>query len=273
MTAARRLVSTSTRLGLFASITFISCFCIACFNATLARAQDVAPAEVENSKYQFAGVVNSNAVFVRSGPSENDYATMKLDKGAEVKVVGIRFEWLKVVPPEGSFCYVAKAFIDRRGAGNVGRVQQTLNVRVGSQLNELKAKIASKLEPGTDVEILGEEQEYFKIKPPAGVFFYINKQYVDPERPIKVDATGNEVAPQAGDTPVPAPAVVDAQASAAIGAGTATGAAADGVGRNRQRHGAAFDAARQCRRRFDCRIARHATRDRQRRSGIRPARK
>ncbi len=158
------------------------------------RAQDVVPPEVENSKYQFVGAVNSNAVFVRSGPSENDYATMKLDKGAEVKVVGIRFEWLKVVPPEGSFCYVAKAFIDRRGAGNVGRVTQTLNVRIGSQLNELKAKIATKLEPGVDVEIVGEEQEYFKIKPPAGVFFYINKQYVEPVRQVALDSQGKEVA-------------------------------------------------------------------------------
>lgn len=148
------------------------------------RAQDALQSEIENSKFQFTGVVNANAVFVRSGPSENDYPTIKLDRGAEVTVVGLRFDWLKVVPPEGSFCYVAKAFVDRRGTGSVGRVTSTLNVRVGSQLNELKAKIATKLEPGTDVEIIGEEQEYYKIKPPGDVFFYVNKQFVEPVRPI-----------------------------------------------------------------------------------------
>jgi hypothetical protein len=111
---------------------------------------------------------------------------MKLDKGAEVTAVGLRFEWLKVVPPEGSFCYAAKAYIDRHGDGRQGRVTSTLNVRVGSQLNELKAKIATKLEPGASVEIIGEEQEYFKIKPPTGVFFYVNKQFVDPVRAVNL---------------------------------------------------------------------------------------
>lgn len=177
-------------------ITSSICLLVCCLLVTVATAQDLAPPDVENSKYQFVGVVNSNAVFVRSGPSENDYATIKLDKGAQVKVVGIRFEWLKVVPPEGSFCYVAKAFVDRRGDGGVGRVTNTLNVRVGSQLNELKAKIATKLEPGADVEILGEEQEYFKIRPPAGVFFYINKQYVDPSHAIQLNTDGNAVQPE-----------------------------------------------------------------------------
>ncbi len=164
------------------------------------HAQDSTLPDIENSKYSFAGVVNSNAVYVRSGPSENDYPTAKLDKGAEVRVVGLRFDWLKVVPPEGSFCYVAKAYVDRRGNGTVGRVTSTLYVRVGSQLNELKAKIATKLEPGADVEIIGEEQEYFKIKPPQGVHFYVNKQFVEPVRPINV--AGAEQQEDAAQPPV-----------------------------------------------------------------------
>jgi hypothetical protein len=161
-------------------------------------AQEATEQDIENSKFQFTGVVNANAVYVRSGPSENDYPTIKLDKGAEVTAVGHRFEWLKIIPPEGSFCYVAKAYVDRRGNGSVGRVTSTLNVRVGSQLNELKARIASKLDPGADVEIIGEEQEYFKIKPPQGVYFYINKQFVDPVR-----QANPPVAAQPAPMPVP----------------------------------------------------------------------
>lgn len=169
-------------------------FSIALLSFSLASrplfAQDSAQPEIENSKYQFAGVVNSNAVFVRSGPSENDYATLKLDKGAEVTVVGIRFEWLKIAPPDGSFCYVAKAYVNRAGNGSIGQVSTTLNVRIGSALNPLKTKVASKLEPGEKVEILGEQDEYFKIKPPADVYLYINKQFVDPLRKITPPANG-----------------------------------------------------------------------------------
>ena len=38
--------------------------------------------------------------------------------------------------------------VDRNGDGSVGKVTNTLYVRVGSQLNGMKAKVATKLEPG-----------------------------------------------------------------------------------------------------------------------------
>ncbi|MEZ0267228.1 MAG: SH3 domain-containing protein, partial [Phycisphaerae bacterium] len=96
-------------------------------------------ADVENSKFTTTGIIQSNAVFVRCGPGDNYYPTMKLDKGTKVKVVGARFDWLKVVPPEGSFCYVAKLYVDRHGVGQVGRVNKdSINVRAGSSLSALK---------------------------------------------------------------------------------------------------------------------------------------
>lgn len=143
--------------------------------------------DVENSKYQFLGVINTKDAFVRSGPAESYYQTMKLDKGAQVTVVGIRFDWLKVLPPDGSFCYVAKVWVDRRGDGTKGRVTKPdLNVRAGSLLRKDKTTVQTKLNEGDDVEILGEEEEYFKIKPPAGTFVYINKQFVDPIKALNV---------------------------------------------------------------------------------------
>src|SRR5689334_511789 len=96
--------------------------------------------DIENAKFQFEGRITSNAVYVRSGPSENDYPTTKLDNGATVTVVGVKFDWLKILPPDGSFCYVAKAFVEKRGDGKLGRVTNTLNVRVGSTLNPMKTK-------------------------------------------------------------------------------------------------------------------------------------
>lgn len=162
----------------------VACSSVA-FVPTIARAQDPASAtttnpDVENGKYKVEGVINSSAVYVRSGPSENDYPTMKLDKGAKVTFVGLRFDWLKILPPEGSFCYVAKAYVEKRGDGSVGRVTNTLNVRVGSSLNAMKTKVSAKLEPGADVTILGEQDEYFKIVPPEGVYLYVSKTFVDP---------------------------------------------------------------------------------------------
>jgi hypothetical protein len=160
-------------------------------------AEDPALKEVENSKYSTSGVVMSNAVYVRCGPGDNYYPTIKLDKGAKVKVVGAKFDWLKIVPPEGSFCYVARLYVDRHGDGSVGRVNKdSINVRAGSALSALKIGILCELNQGEEVEILGEEQEYFKIKPPAKAYLYINKKFVEPDPDAKPVA-------QAKETPKP----------------------------------------------------------------------
>src|SRR5260221_13748453 len=148
--------------------------------------EDPALKEVENSKFSTSGVIMSNAVFVRCGPGDNYYPTLKLDKGAKVKVVGAKFDWLKVVPPDGSFCYVARLYVDRHGDGKVGRVNKdSINVRAGSSLSALKIGILCELNQGEDVEILGEEQEYFRIKPPAKAYPYRNKKYVEPDPDAK----------------------------------------------------------------------------------------
>jgi SH3-like domain-containing protein len=198
------------------SFTLLSLTGVVCL-APVAYGQETPATEVENSKYQFAGTVNSSAVYVRSGPSENDYAVMKLDKGAELTVVGIRFEWLKVLPPQGSFCYVAKAYVEKRGDGTIGRVTNPLYVRVGSELNSLKAKVAMKLDPNQDVNIIGEQDEYFKIVPPQGVYMYVNRQFVDPVRKITAPAPVVEQTPAAAPTPevtTPTPAPLEAAAPA-----------------------------------------------------------
>ncbi len=175
-----------------------------------ARGQDAtAQPDVANSKFQFSGTINSNSVYVRSGPADSYYPTMKLDKGAPITVVGIKFDWLKISPPEGSFCYVAKVFVEKHGDGSVGRVTKPdLNVRAGSNLNAMKAMILTKLNEGDSVQILGAEDEYFKIKPPAGTYLFVHKQFVDPVKSLGpvadaagVDTAARDDAPARTQTP------------------------------------------------------------------------
>lgn len=166
----------------------------------------------------YTGVVTGENVYVRSGPGENFYATQKLNRGDTVQVVGIRFDWLKIVPPDGSFCYVAKANVDRRGDGSIGRTSKAVHVRAGSHLNDALVSALCKLEAGEDVAIIGEHNEYFKIKPPAEAFLYISKQFVQPKTqtpaplPGTVANTGNSGA--TGQTP----AATDTN----VGTGTST---------------------------------------------------
>ena len=166
--------------------------------------------DVENSKFSASGIVKSNAVYIRCGPGDNYYPTMKIDQGAKVKVVGAKFDWLKIVPPDGSFCYVARLYVDRRGDGSVGRVNKdSINVRAGSTLSSLKIGILCELNQGEDVEILGEEQEYFRIKPPARAYLYINKKFVDPDPDAKPEVQVAKADPPKIDPPKVDPSKVN----------------------------------------------------------------
>jgi SH3-like domain-containing protein len=184
--------------------------------AMAAPAGDEAPdTQVENAKNSFPGIVTANSVFVRCGPAESYYPTIKLDKGARVTVVGMKLDWLKIVPPDGSFCYISKAFVDRNGDGTAGKVNKdAVNVRAGSTLNALKVVPLCQLSVGMDVKIIGEQDEYYKIEPPAGkAFVYVNKQFVEPDpnaaptpnQPekntsvAKKNVEGNVAKPRAGD--------------------------------------------------------------------------
>lgn len=158
-------------------------------------AQDQAIVEVPNAGTTVLGEVNASSVNVRSGPAESYYPTMMLNKGDRVTAVGHRFEWLKIVPPKGSFSYIAKIYVDRDGQGNTGKVNRDdVLVRAGSTLNALKAQPQLKMNKGSAVEIIGEAEEYYKITPPEGAYLYIAKKYVDP-----TDGKAAEAA-----TPVPA---------------------------------------------------------------------
>ena len=197
MSARSLLLFAAFTFGLFAPV------------AVPLYADEPAMPDVETAKNSFPGIVNANAVYVRCGPAESYYPTMRLDKGTKVTVVGIRMDWLKIVPPEGSFCYVAKAFVEKRGDGSVGRINKdSVNVRAGSALNNLKVVPLCQLTQGQDVQIIGEQEEYFKITPPDKAFLYVNKQFVEPDptatpKPIEQVA----VRPPAPVDPTP-PAVV-----------------------------------------------------------------
>jgi SH3-like domain-containing protein len=149
--------------------------------------------QVENAKFQLVGRINTNQTPVRSGPSNNFYPTMKLDKGEEVTVVGKKYDWLKIIPPKGSFSYVPQAYVTRRGDGKIGRVNSSLNVRAGSSLNQMKTTVQTKLDEGQDVQIIEAADEYYKIVPPEGSYVYVNQQYVTP---VGVKGGGPAAQPQ-----------------------------------------------------------------------------
>jgi serine/threonine protein kinase len=125
--------------------------------------------------YKIVRFVTVPVARVHSGPSESFYPTTFLKEGAAVTVVGIRNDWLKILPPSGSFCYVPKAYVERAGDSRRGRVIRALSVRAGSSVTQMKTTMQTKLIEGTDVRIIGEQDEFYKIDPPEGVYLYVRR--------------------------------------------------------------------------------------------------
>ncbi|HEX8525008.1 MAG TPA: SH3 domain-containing protein [Tepidisphaeraceae bacterium] len=214
MTARHFLSAFTVSLATFAAV-------VAPMN--IARAEDAtAVPEVANGKRPLVGKITAT-VYVRSGPGDSYYPTTKLEPGAEVTVVGEKFDWLKITPPAGSYSYVAKAYIDKNADGTGTVNKDEVNVRAGSTLNGLKTSIQSKLAKGATVQISDEKEDYYLIKPPADAYVYVAKQYVEPIReaaPQIAGANGTAVPGAGAPEPVagtPDQAIAESANKNAIG--------------------------------------------------------
>jgi hypothetical protein len=205
------------------------------------------PVDVEEAKVKQSGRLNSNTMLY-SGPGSNFYPTMKLEKGAMVTVAGLKNnQWLKIVPPEGSYSYVPKAFVHVYGDGKQGKVNTQLIVKAGSTLQpQVKWAVQTKLEPQDTVQIIEAEDEYYKIKPPTGAFLFISNDAVDPLGPVQDapiagagkgqsgTAPGGTAVPagapkpEPGKVPMPLPPTGD-PAETALGPTTQPGGARGGI--------------------------------------------
>ena len=156
--------------------------------------------QVDNAPFQFIGQIHAENVFLRSGPGENHYATMRLNKGVEVTVMGMKFDWLKVLPPEGSYSLIAKQFVRLDAGAKTGTVTaDSVRVRAAGSASNLKTMVQCQLSQGDQVTILGEEDAYYQIKPPADAYLFVNEKFVSPLRQINVEPIAKQDRAQAGN--------------------------------------------------------------------------
>lgn len=163
--------------------------------------------------FPWEGEVSGSNVYVRSGAGANWYPTMKLNAGDRILVLGDKFGWYQITPPQNSFSYIDMAMVERKPGDKVGTVKQDkVYVRAGSAIEQRKSATQVVLNKGSTVEILGEAQGFFKIAPPPGATLYISKQYV---KPVEAKLTTGMVERYLSNSPQPAPAEPIADASPA----------------------------------------------------------
>jgi len=145
-------------------------------NANLSRA----------AEFPYVGIVNSNDVYVRSGPGKNYYPTDKLQKSEKVEIY--RHDpggWCAIRPPRNSFSWVSARNVEAMGHGLASATSDRVVVRVGSVFSEVRDVIQVRLDKGEKVELLGTAENsggpWYKISPPSGEFRWIYNQFIDRE--------------------------------------------------------------------------------------------
>lgn len=172
-----------------------------------------APARVSEATPYWLRVAG-NEVNLRSRADRNSLPVTRLDRDQVLQAVGTEYGWHRVLAPEGVFSFVSARFVDQisETEGIVSVTSGDLRVRVGSELNEvdpMQTEVQRLLPRGTKVRIVGHRDEWLKIVPPEGVFFFIADEHVEritPELAASLQATATRPARAAGTVAATRPA-------------------------------------------------------------------
>lgn len=153
-------------------------------------------ASAQSQRFPYEAIVADDEVYARSGPGNKPYyPTSRLRKGDRVTVV--RHDpggWYMIEPPPGSFAWVRQEFVERRGDRGTINSDVQVVAWVGTAFGDDHYVEQRRLQPGEEVEILGEktlrdergEFVYLRIKSPKGHF-----RWVPGSRVIPADKSAN----------------------------------------------------------------------------------
>jgi hypothetical protein len=167
-------------------------------------ASEVPPLE-PNRTYPYIGQIIGNDILVRSGPGTEKYQCGKLFQGDTVEVLGEQAGWSRIIPPPGSFSWVAMQYL------GVSIQDPTAGIVTGNGIgayagSDIVAPMHSTekqivLKRGDKVRLLGEERDgYLKISCPVGSCLWVSTKFIQPTgkpRPaVGVPAIGQPRPPQ-----------------------------------------------------------------------------
>ena len=184
-------------------------------------------------QFPYEAVVQGDDVYVRSGPGQSYYPTLKLQLGNRVTVH--RHDpggWYMIAPPPGSFSLIDATLVQQTGEtrgivkvpplgdGQAGRAI----VRIGTEFGDDHEFYGRELANGDTVEIIGERTiatergsvRMYQIKPPALEYRWVKGDFIVPAAeavrqdhdldPFAVPAAQKRETVTAQATPAPQPA-------------------------------------------------------------------
>lgn len=124
----------------------------------------------------FQGEINDNHINVRSDSTVTAKIICIANKGEPVEVVRELYEWYEIRLPKTAPAFIRKdlvALIDEKTAKVI---KDRVNIRLSP--NE-SSSIIGKAEKNEVINILGQNQEWYRIEPLANSFGWVHKKFVD----------------------------------------------------------------------------------------------
>jgi len=173
----------------FLIILFSAVFLSFMWSACLFAEESVEQEKTAEPAFPYVGESVGVNVNVRSGPGTNYYNCGKLDRGQRVKVVGTRFSWSRIVPPEGCFSWISKQYVEVDANDVASGVVTGDSVRVYAGSESLKpmhsTTVQIKLNRSDKVKLLGGDSGgYYKIAPPEGTYLWMSSEYLKALGPV-----------------------------------------------------------------------------------------
>lgn len=130
----------------------------------------------------FVAEIIDEKVSVRAGAGRSFYVVGELSGGQQVTVDEVVFGWYKIEPPDGTYSYISRAFVDAFGDGKTGKVN---TVRAAVRAASIKGTEDSyrrqiDLMQGEQVQIVGQESSFYRVLPPVGAYVFLPPGSVRP---------------------------------------------------------------------------------------------
>jgi SH3-like domain-containing protein len=141
------------------------------------------PATSLQPGFPYKAEVIGQDVNIRSGNGTQTYECGRLNVGDTVEVIGEEDGWAKIVPPPGSFSWIAMQYVAINAeAPTTGIVTgKGILVYAGSDYREPRSSnvVQATLNRGDTIQLKAEEKDgYFKIHPPKGSYLWVSTRYL-----------------------------------------------------------------------------------------------
>lgn len=125
----------------------------------------------------FQGEVNTDNINIRSDSTINSEVICKVNKGDRVELIQELYDWYKIKLPKSTPAFIKKDLVIPLDDKTARVAKDRVNIRLKANESSL---IIGRINQGELINILKDEQQWYRIESVNNSFGWINKKFVNP---------------------------------------------------------------------------------------------